>query len=112
MKKSELAAIKQALDGEIKSTEQKIVEYSLLCQPIAPENSIGRVSRMDAINNKTINDRTLRKAEEKLNKLKLSLSRIDDPSFGTCLKCNSPIQEGRLLLLPEEEKCINCARVR
>jgi DnaK suppressor protein len=62
MKKSELAAIKQALDGEIKSTEKKIIEYSLLCQPIAPENSIGRVSRMDAINNKSVVEAALKRS--------------------------------------------------
>ena len=65
MKKTELKAIEQALDNEIKSTEQKIVEYSLLCQQIAPENSIGRVSRMDAINNKSIVEAALREAKKK-----------------------------------------------
>lgn len=104
--------IKENIINKISKTQNEITELKELTSPISPENAIGRISRMDAINNKTINDRTLRKAEEKLKKLKLSLSRIDDPNFGTCMKCSSPIQEGRLLLLPEEEKCINCARVR
>ena len=34
--------------------------------PIAPENAIGRVSRMDAINNKSVNEAALKKAEIKL----------------------------------------------
>lgn len=104
--------IKENIIKKISKTQNEITELKELTSPISPENAIGRISRMDAINNKTINDRTLRKAEEKLKKLKLSLSRIDDPSFGTCMKCSSPIQEGRILLLPEEEKCINCARIR
>ena len=104
--------IKENIINKISKTQNEITELKELTSPISPENAVGRISRMDAINNKTINDRTLRKAEEKLKKLKLSLSRIDDPNFGTCMKCSSPIQEGRLLLLPEEEKCINCARVR
>ena len=56
-----------------------------ITSPISPENAIGRISRMDAINNKTINDRTLRKAEEKLKKLRLALYRINDPKFGKCM---------------------------
>ena len=104
--------IKENIINKISKTQNEIGELKELTSPISPENAIGRISRMDAINNKTINDRTLRKAEEKLKKLKLSLSRINDPSFGICMKCNTPIQEGRLLLLPEEEKCINCARIR
>ena len=108
----DILIIKENIINKISKTQNEITELKELTSPISPENAIGRISRMDAINNKTINDRTLRKAEEKLKKLKLSLSRIDDPNFGTCMKCSSPIQEGRLLLLPEEEKCINCARIR
>ena len=64
---------------------------------------------MDAINNKSINDRALRKAEEKLKKLKNAISRINDSDFGKCRLCNSEIQEGRLLLIPESNICVKCA---
>ena len=47
----------------------EVEDLKLLTQPIEPENSIGRISRMDAINNKSINDRMLRKAQEKLHNL-------------------------------------------
>jgi len=101
MKKSELAAIKQALDGEIKSTEQKIIEYSLLCQPIAPENSVGRVSRMDAINNKSIVEAALRVAKEKMFELKEMKIIINEKDFGICRKCNKEIPFGRLQIQPQ-----------
>ena len=110
MKKTELKAIEQALDNEIKSTEQKIVEYSLLCQPIAPENSIGRVSRMDAINNKSIVEAALRKAKEKYSKLKLVLDKVDDSDFGLCIRCGKPIPIGRILLMPQSRYCVSCAQ--
>ena len=44
------------LSKEIKKTKLQIIKYSELCKPIAPENSIGRISRMDAINNKSVVD--------------------------------------------------------
>ncbi|MEY8849362.1 hypothetical protein AB9K26_11130 [Psychroserpens sp. XS_ASV72] len=47
--------IKQAIEAEILKTEKSIAEYKELTQPIPPSEAIGRVSRMDAINNKTIN---------------------------------------------------------
>ena len=53
----------------------------LLVQPIEPDNSIGRISRMDAINNKSINDRMLRKAQEKLKYLKLNLKSLKNEDF-------------------------------
>ena len=102
LKKTILARIAQ-LDIEIKEIKQ-------LAAPIEPENAIGRISRMDAINNKTINDRLLRNASDKQKKLRLALSRIDEPKFGFCTLCEKPIQEARLLLLPESSLCVSCAR--
>jgi DnaK suppressor protein len=109
MKKTELKAIEQALDNEIKSTEQKIVEYSLLCQPIAPENSIGRVSRMDAINNKSIVEAALREAKKKIFELKEMKILINKEDFGICRKCNKEIPFGRLQIQPQSKFCVICA---
>ena len=81
----------------------------LLAQPIEPENSIGRISRMDAINNKSINDRMLRKTQEKLKYLKLNLKSLESKDFGFCLKCKKQININRIKLMPETRKCINCS---
>tara|TARA_Y100000589_G_scaffold325145_1_gene362540 strand:- start:97 stop:426 length:330 start_codon:yes stop_codon:yes gene_type:complete len=107
-----IKVIKNKIKFRVAQTLDEISELKEITSPISPENAIGRISRMDAINNKTINDRTLRKAEEKLKKLRLALSRINDPKFGKCIKCDRPIQEARILLMPEEAKCVNCARLR
>jgi len=42
---------------QIKSTKEEIEELIELTKPISLDNSIGRLSRMDAINNKTINEK-------------------------------------------------------
>jgi DnaK suppressor protein len=76
---------------------------------VSPDNVIGRVSRMDAINNKSVVDAALLKAEERLKKLHLILDRLDDPDFGKCRKCRQPIPEGRLLIMPESTLCVRCA---
>jgi len=89
----------------------EIQELKLLTIPIEPENAIGRISRMDAINNKSINDRMLRKAKEKLKKLNLALSRINEKEFGMCINCNKLINENRLMLMPEVVRCVKCAQI-
>lgn len=96
--------------AELKKTEAKIIDYEALCKPIGPENSIGRVSRMDAINNKSIYEAALRTAKDKRNKLETVLTKIDDPDFGDCQRCKQPIPLMRLVLLPESSLCVNCAR--
>jgi len=65
---------------------------------------------MDAINNKSINEASLRQAEIKLNNLKRVLSKIDDSDFGICLKCQQTIPVGRILIRPESLLCVHCAR--
>ncbi|HIA37631.1 MAG TPA: TraR/DksA family transcriptional regulator [Flavobacteriales bacterium] len=104
-----LEEIKQKFIEEINKTEASVAEYRELTKPIAPENAIGRISRMDAINNKSIIEAALRKAEEKLNMLREGLGRVDEKDFGLCSKCYKVIPAGRLLLMPHSRYCVNCA---
>lgn len=102
--------VKQTILDEILKTEASIASYRELTKPIAPNDAIGRVSRMDAINNKTINEASLRQAESKLSTLKIVLSNINDDDFGVCLKCKQAIPLGRILIRPESLFCVQCAR--
>lgn len=101
--------LKTLIETEISKTEASIMHYKELTKPIAPNDAIGRVSRMDAINNKSVNEASLRQAELKLNKLKIVLSKIDHVDFGVCLKCQQSIPIGRILIRPESLLCVNCA---
>jgi len=106
MKKEE---IKQNILNEISKTEKLIAEYKELTKPVAPDDAIGRISRMDAINNKSVTEASLRQAEDKLKNLKRVLSRVGTSDFGICIKCGRPIPEGRILYRPESLSCVDCA---
>lgn len=97
------------LEREIKKTQIAIADYKQSSGPIAPDDAIGRVSRMDAINNRTIVQAALRTAEEKLRKLEHMRDDIDNPDFGQCSRCGAKIQTGRLILKPESPFCVRCA---
>lgn len=101
--------IKQQIFNEIKKAESLIADYQEMTKPIAPDDAIGRVSRMDAINNKSVTESVLRQAKEKLSKLRYALSKVEQTDFGLCMKCNSPIPLGRILIKPESMLCVNCA---
>ncbi len=94
---------------EIATTEALLVEYEELTAPVAPDVAIGRLSRMDAINNKSVTEAALREARGKLSKLKVVLSKVGTPGFGFCIKCNTKIPLGRMLFRPESLHCVNCA---
>ena len=102
--------IKEKIIIEIDKTEKSIVEYKEITKPIAPENAIGRISRMDAINNKSVTEAALRTAEEKLDKLNYMIKQVGENDFGVCVKCKKPIPIGRILLMPQSRHCVNCAK--
>ena len=110
MDKSQIEEIKLKLQAEIVSTQLKINDYTELCKPIAPENAIGRVSRMDAINNKSVVEAVLREAKQKMQQLQLMETKTDDEDFGSCIKCKQPIPFGRLMIRPHSKCCVNCAQ--
>ena len=101
--------IEQNIRNEISKTEKLIAEYKELTKPVAPDDAIGRISRMDAINNKSVTEASLRQAEEKLKNLQRVLSRVGTSDFGICIKCGKPIPEGRLIYRPESLNCVDCA---
>ncbi|MGI9542155.1 MAG: TraR/DksA family transcriptional regulator [Cyclobacteriaceae bacterium] len=101
--------IETTIKEEIEKTKNAVADYREMTRPIAPENAIGRISRMDAINNKSVAEAALRKAEEKLKGLHFVLDKIDQPDFGLCEKCKKPIPIGRIMLMPQSRLCIHCA---
>ncbi|NND15584.1 MAG: TraR/DksA family transcriptional regulator [Eudoraea sp.] len=98
-----------ALEEALEKTERKIERYEAMAGPVAPDNAIGRVSRMDAINNKSVVDAALRKAKEQLAGLKRHIDLLGRPEFGKCAKCKKEIPIERIILAPASSFCVTCA---
>lgn len=97
------------VDAEIAKTEKAILDYKEMTIPEGLDDAVGRVSRMDAINNKSVTQAALRQAEEKLKKLKFIKQQIGKPGFGECAHCKKDIPTGRIILMPQSVYCVNCA---
>ena len=110
MNRQQAEDLKKVIETEIEKTQVKIADFTEMSKPVAPENSIGRITRMDAINNKSVAEAALSQAKRKLRNLDYALSRVLDKDFGNCAKCKNPIPTGRLLLMPQSRFCVNCAR--
>lgn len=109
MENDQRAVLKEDIKEKIKAIRENIAAYKLLTKPISPDNAIGRLTRMEAINSKSINEAALVKARATLSKLERALVKIDTPDFGLCCECEEPIPSGRLMVLPEADLCIRCA---
>ncbi|MCP3968116.1 MAG: hypothetical protein GY750_02230 [Lentisphaerae bacterium] len=102
--------LKNKIISEIEDLEDTIEELKHVTQPIAPDRAIGRISRMDAIGNRSINNSVLNNAKERLVKLQYALDKADGPEFGICTSCGNVISPNRLLEVPEATHCISCSK--
>lgn len=109
MTDSERQELKEIIRERLEETREEIESLKELTKPVAPDNAIGRLSRMDAINNKTINEAALRENQSKFQKLERALENIDKEQFGTCSKCGEQIAFGRLKFMPWTTRCVHCA---
>ena len=100
------------IEAEIEKLTQKIEELKEFTDPVSPDNAIGRVSRMDAINNKSIYDASLRNSQKRLSQLHEILKIKDQDDFGKCVKCHRDIPLGRLKVRPEIRLCADCLKIQ
>lgn len=110
MTDEERKLVEEKIDKKIEKTLRDIEEYKELTKPIAPENAIGRLSRMEAINSKSVVEAAYREAQAKLKNLEHMKNRLGDKDFGQCAKCKQEIPIQRLLFRPSSRFCVNCAR--
>lgn len=50
-------------------------------------------------------------SENVLSAIEEALQRIDNGTFGTCVRCGKPIAEERLEAIPYATRCIDCQRL-
>ena len=73
------------------------------------DTSIGRLSRMDAMQNQQMALELRRRQEQQLQRITNALKRMDKGTYGLCGKCKEPISEGRLEVSPDVVMCVRCA---
>ena len=101
--------IKQAIIERMDALRKNIETFGNLSKPVSPDNAIGRLTRMEAINSRSINEASLAKSKQTFKALKKALAMIEDPDFGFCLNCDEPIPHKRLMIVPEASLCVGCA---
>jgi len=78
--------------------------------PVAlDQQSVGRLSRMDAIQQQSMELATEERRQQRLAALAAALRRVDSGDYGYCLKCDDKIAAGRLAVDPAVTLCIDCA---
>ena len=78
--------------------------------PVAlDQQSVGRLSRMDAMQQQSMELATEERRQQRLAALAAALRRVDSAGYGYCLECDDKIAAGRLAFDPAVTLCIDCA---
>ena len=76
------------------------------------QSRMGRLARIDAIQNQQAAKKQVRRIEKEIQALILAEKRLhrDPENFGFCVECDERIPFQRLLYRPFERKCVPCAQ--
>lgn len=72
------------------------------------QTAIGRLSRMDAMQQQRMAVSTRERTAAKLAKVKAALKALTDNEYGYCRQCDEAIAYPRLLAQPEANYCLPC----
>lgn len=81
-------------------------------QPVDLDKPIGRLSRMDEMQQQSMAQANRRATEQRLVQIDAALSRIGHDEYGACVACEEEIGFGRLQARPEAPFCLSCQAER
>ena len=81
-------------------------------QPVSLDQPIGRVSRVDALQQQAMAKESRRRAELRRAQVNAALTAAKSGDYGLCRACDEPVGYGRLKSRPEAPLCLDCQRSR
>jgi DnaK suppressor protein len=98
-----LLTLREELVGLLKRTDE--------LDTVDLEQPIGRVSRIDALQQQQMAAARHRRHELKLQQVVVALKAVGEDEFGYCKRCGEPIGYRRLEARPETPCCVPCMAI-
>ena len=110
MTDAELQQFKQLLEAQRDElmTSQQLAQSSTETVEL-DQASVGRVSRMDAMQSQSMAVETTRLRQQQLRKISTALALIASGDYGYCNVCDEEINPERLKIDPASTMCVPCA---
>lgn len=105
----QLIDLEVRIEDEIERLSAEMVSSGAEREAVAPDKSIGRLSRLDAMQMQEMAKEAQRRREDRLAMLEAARERMDAGDYGTCERCGEEIAWPRLEAQPEATHCGRCA---
>ena len=96
-----LRALVEELEAALESSREGAEVVSL-------DQPIGRLSRMDAIQQQKMAEASRRQQTLRLGQVRVALAALEEDEYGLCRACEEPIGFRRLSARPETPFCLRC----
>ncbi len=96
-----------ALESEIENLDS--ISKSSTATVMLDQSSVGRLSRMDALQGQQMALESERRRKQQLVQIHTALIRIENEEFGCCIHCDEEIAIGRLEINPAVTQCVKCS---
>ena len=96
-----LRELQSGLEQLLRSTREST-------QPVDLDEPIGRLTRMDAIQQQKVSAANRRTHDIRLKQVKQALAAMNSDRYGLCRRCEDPIGFPRLEARPESPYCLDC----
>lgn len=103
--------IRQALQDRRAELLQNSADHASDRAPVElDQQSVGRLSRMDAMQGQAMAKETERRRLNEVRRIDAALVRLDEGEYGYCVSCGEDIDPKRLDFDLSIPTCIDCAR--
>ncbi len=105
---ADIARLRKALELLKTELETLIATTREGTRPVDLDEPIGRLTRMDAIQQQSMSSANRRGHDIRLRQVQQALTSIEQGQYGLCRRCEDPIGAKRLEARPESPYCLEC----
>ena len=105
---AELSELRSALATLQRELGEQIGGLAAGVKPVDLDEPIGRLSRMDAMQQQKMAEASRRSARQRYDRVSAAIAACDRDEYGVCLTCEEPIGYKRLQARPETALCLDC----
>jgi len=109
---SQLAELQSDLRALVEELNRNLESSLDGARPVELDQPIGRLSRMDAIQQQNMAAATRQAAQLRLKQVDTALRRIEQNEYGICMECEEDVGYSRLKARPEALLCVGCQENR
>lgn len=105
----QIEQLRELLEEKQRELETQLASGADATRPVTlDQQSVGRVSRIDAIQQQQMAIASQQQATQIAKRIELALQRIESAEYGYCLQCEEPIAFARLQAQPFANLCLAC----